>query len=531
MDAVMTRPRAPLPRRSLGPIVEEWMARNLVDFVTGEPLILTDEQSHFLWNFYALDDSGRFRYDRAAMVRARGTGKSPFAAYLAAAELCGPVRFSRWDAEGFPIAKAEASPDVAVFAVTLEQCRPIFDALVSCWTERAIAQYGLDIQKTQITKTAFPRGKARMLPNNPRAIRGFRLSFALCEEASEWVQTNQGHDAMIRIRANLVKHTPIAGRLVEMCNPYVPGEDSVAERTHIAWMKQSARPEVRTSILYDWRAAPDGVDLSDPVSLRAGLIAAAGDATWLDIDSLMGLMADSSVRPETFRREHLAQLITAEDSVLSSESYGQCTLGTLRPLQSGDTVALGFDGSLSHDGTALVAFRMADRSFHLLHYDEPDPQVPDWRIDEVAVDEVVRSALAIYNVVAFHSDVHPFDGWVAGWERDFGHTMEADATPAHPIAKDMRTDLRGLTFSFMALVNEIEAGRVIFPESDLIKYHWLNAKRRENRHGFSFGKITRNSTLRVDIVAACLLAHIAGNKYLDTQSVAPEPTSITALSW
>lgn len=530
MDSVLTRPRAPDARDTLGPQVEEWMAENLVDFVTGDPLILTEEQSHFLWNLYRIDDHGRFVFDRAALVRARGTGKSPIAAYLAAAELCGPVRFGGWDEDGFPIGIPESAPLVQVIATTLAQCRPIFDALVSCWSEDALSRYALEISKEIVTKAALPRGKAVMVPNSPRALRGPRPSCVFIEESSEWVATNGGHEAMIRIRSNLAKHAPVPGRPIELCNPYNPGEDSLAERTHLAWVKQTSKPGARVSILYDWRAAPDGIDLANREEVIAGLRAAAGDATWLDVEHLADMLQDTSVLPATFRREHLAQLVTAEDSVLHPDHYNQCEDPTLRPLSPGDRIALGFDGSLSGDGTALVALRIEDLSFHLLHYDEPDPLTPDWRIDEGVIDQVVRSALATYKVVGYGSDVHPFDSWVYGWERDFGHTMAVEATSkAHPIARDMRTDLRGLTFSFMALVNEIESGRVVFSENNMMRIHWMNAKRRPNTHGFSFGKVTRHSTRRVDIVAASLLAYIVASKYLAIQPESPQ--RITAKSW
>jgi uncharacterized membrane protein (DUF2068 family) len=64
-----------------------------------------------------------------------------------------------------------------------------------------------------------------------------------------------------------------------------------------------------------------------------------------------------------------------------------------------------------------------------------------------------------------------------------------------------------------------------------MKSHWLNAKRAENRFGFSFRKETKNSTKRVDIVAACLMAYLVAQLIEAKGIEETKPRRGGALTW
>lgn len=511
MTAVRIRPDLPPADRTLGWQIAAWMIDNLVHGVTGDPLEVDGEMLDFLLVFYAIDENGKWLYDRAALRRARGTGKSPIGADIACAELCGPVRFGGWDDDGQPLAVPEPSPWVQVIATSMEQTKPVMDIARASFSDRAIEKYGLIIGVEAIVKTipvdGGGKGRLQAMPNNFRSLRGPRPTHVTADEVSEWVSSNGGHEAMVRIFSNLAKNPGGRARLVELCNAFVPGEDSHAERTHKAYLKQMASFG-RSRILYDSLEADPALRLDVMSELRTAIEQARGDAVWLDVDRLVAQALDGGTSPSVFRREHLNQLLSSEDSLISAQLYDELAQD-VPPLRMDDPITLGFDGSLSGDGTALVAFRLSDRSFHVLFYEEPDPLVKDWRIDEEAVDETVRAHFENRPVQAAACDVHPFESWVYAWERDYGSGMHAKASPAGMIIRDNRSDLRNLTFLTEALVNEIESRKIRFAPSAEGWQHWANAKRRLNRHGFSFGKVTKSSTNRVDIVAASLMAYSA----------------------
>lgn len=507
MPGVRTRPREPDPNRTLGWGCYAWMIEHLVHGITGMPLELNDETLHFLLCFYALDDDGGWVYDRAAMRRARGTGKSPTLGNIANNELCGPARFAGWDRRdeyGNLLGISTPAPWVQIVATTVEQTRPIFDIAATAWTEESIDKYGLTIGKESIIKSAWPSGRLDRIPNNPRSLRGPRPTAVFADEVSEWVHGNGGHEAMVRIRSNLAKDPSGAARLVEAGNAFVPGEDSHSERTHQAFWDQTERTGT-SSILLDSLEAEPHLKLYVEAELREAITQAKGDSD-LHVDRLVTTAMDPSISPSQFRREHLNQLLADEDSLISAQLFDELSAG-VRPLGEEDAFTLGFDGSLTGDGTAIVAYRLSDRTFHLLAYWEPNPQEPEWRIDEEAVDQAMRAYLERSGLRGSACDVHPFESWVYAWERDYGQRMQARISSAGMLICDNRSNIRELTHANMALVNEIESKRVGFHPSSRMRQHWANAKRRLNPHGFSFGKETRMSRKRVDIVAACLNAY------------------------
>lgn len=515
MPAVRTMPPLPKDTHTLGWQIADWMVDNLVHGVTGEPLELTDEALDFILCAYAVDDDGRWLYDRAALRRARGTGKSPLAAALACAELCGPVRFGGWDEDGHAIGVPEPAPWVQVIAITMEQTKPIMDIARASFSEEAIIKYGLTIGIEAIVKTnsvgGGGPGRLAAIPNNPRALRGPRPTAVFADEVSEWVASNGGHEAMVRITSNLAKNPGGRARLFEFCNAFNPGEDSRAEQTYQAHVQQMDKNGV-SRILYDALEADPALRLTVDAELREAIRQAAGDAFWLDIDRLVNQARDGGTTATVFRREHLNQILSSDDSLISLQLFD--TLGQgVAPLSQSDAITLGFDGSLSGDGTALVAYRLSDRSFHLLQYweppEKPDPNSPAWRIDEEAVNDTFRAYMENANVVAAACDVHPFESWVYQWEKDYGQKMQAKVSPAGNLIRDNRSDQRNLTYLCEALVNEIESKKIHFYPTFTMRTHWANAKRRLNRWGFSFGKITKSSTKRVDIVAASLMAYAA----------------------
>lgn len=525
---IRIRPDEPGWKRTLGDAVIEWAMKNLVHAITGEPWVPLPEHERFLLTYYAIDENGRWVYNQAYMRRARGTGKSPLAAVIAAIELCGPCRFGGWNEDGSPIAIPEPAPLIWIMATSVYQTKPIFEILTSSFSEEAIAEYGLTFGVETVIKSGKNKGRVDVVANNPRGLRGARLSCALVDETSELVDGNRGHDSIKRINGNLRKKPGGTARRVDMSNAFVPGEDSVAERVTEDWSKQMQKWGY-SHILLDSLEAHPKLDLGNQAQLREAIRQAAGDATWLDIETLVraALMPGEGV--SEFRREHLNQITSEEDSLIHAHVYDAQAIAA--PLEPGDRITLGFDGSLSGDGTAIVAFRLSDRSFHLLHYQEPTKD-PDWRVDEEQVDEEFRLFMDRYTVWGAACDVYPFESWVYAWNRDFGETMKVAASTKGPLVRDNRSERKDLTLGCMSLVGEIESGKILFAQNSYgMKTHWLNAKRSENRYGFSFRKETKNSTKRVDIVAACLMAYLIAEKIELANIQEEKPKRARSHSW
>jgi phage terminase large subunit-like protein len=413
-------------------------------------------------------------------------------------------------------------------ATSVEQTRPIFDIVAGSWNDEAIAKFGLEIGKEAIVKTGPNRGRLAVIANSPRTLRGARPTAVFVDETSELVDGNHGHESIRRINGNLDKNPGGRARRLDLSNAFVPGEDSVAEKTMFDWSEQKAAWGY-SHILLDSLEANPALRLDDEDELREAIRQAAGDATWLDVERLVRAAKRPGQPVSVFRREHLNQITSEEDSLISAQNYD--TQAKAEPLQKGDRVTLGFDGSLSGDGTALVAYRFSDRSFHVLHYQEPPKDADDWRVDEEEVDAVFRKAMTDYSVWGAACDVHPFESWVLAWNRDFGDKMKVPASTLGAVIRDNRSARRDLTLGCESMVGEIESEKLIFEKNNFrMRSHWLNAKRAENSYGFSFRKATKSSTKRVDIVAACLMAYLIAQR-IESANIQEKVRRGTAMSW
>lgn len=476
----------------------------------GRPLRLTREQLRIGLRWYEIDGSGRFVRRRGVLRRMKGWGKDPFAAALVWFEACGRCRVV-----GGTLAQHPA-PWIQVAAVSREQTRNTMTLLGPMLSADAIAEFNVDLGKEII----YVRGTGRIeaVTSSPRALEGGRPSFVVKNETQHWIDANQGVEMSRAINRNLGKSRDGAARSLAIQNAHIPGEGSVAELDYEAWQAiETGRSTA--NLYYDATEAPADTDLSDPVSLRAGLAAARGDSAWLDIDRLVEEILDPTTPVEVSRRFYLNQVVAASDALVSATEWdGLDSSDRLRP---GDQITLGFDGGKTDDATALVAVRVRDRLAQPIGiWQAPDgPAGRDWEIDRPLVDGVVRNTLAEFDVVAFFADVALWESYVDQWSLDFRNQLRVRASVRSVVGWDMRGGTKDLTLGNEALVGAVLDGKLPHtagrPLDRLMRAHVLNARRRLNSYGLSFGKEHRESARKVDGWAALLLADMARTRYLD----------------
>lgn len=484
----------------------------------GAPFRLTPEQLNFVLWFYAVDERGRFRYRRAVLRRSKGWGKSPFLGALCLVELCGPVRFGGWDASGEPVGVPHPMPWINLAGVSETQTQNTMSVVLSMLENApAVEDYGLDIGLTRI----FAPGGGRLTPITASSStqEGARPSFAVMDETHHWTESNGGWKLARVIRRNLAKSRDGSARSIETTNAHAPGEDSVAESSY---MDHLAITEGRTrsnGLLYDSREAPGHVDLADPDLLLEGLAAAYGDASWVDLERIREEVYDPSTPPEESRRFYLNQIVAAADSWVSPAEWDANEVEDLASLKvaspgkwrEGDTVTLGFDGSLTDDSTALVAARISDGAPFLLGlWEKPaGPAGLGWEVDKPTVRGYVANAFATLDVVAFFSDVAYWETDTDAWRDEYAERLLVKATTRHAVQWDMRAHQADTVRAVEALNRAIVDGEAPHNGDAALRRHVLNARRRPNRWGVSFGKETRESPKKVDALAAYVLARMA----------------------
>lgn len=471
----------------------------------GDPLHLTAEQARFVLDWYAIDPAGRWVYRRGQLRRAKGWGKSPLTAALALVELCGPCRFDGWDANANPVAAPHPMPWIVLAGVSEEQTLNTM-SLLAPMVEGSDLADGLDIGITRI----YAKSGGRLHPISASAAtqEGARPSAVYLDETHHWLGNNGGHKLAEVIRRNLAKSRDGAARALELTNAHQPGFDSVAERTHLAWMAQQEGRTRGAGILLDSREAPADTDLADEHSLRDGLTYAYGDSTWVDLDRFVAEVWDPGTPVEVSRRFYLNQLVAAADSwVAPAEWDANATEGLV--LEADDPITLGFDGGRSDDSTALVACRILDGAVFLLGlWEKPEgPAGDQWTVDRGQVRDMVDNTFGLYDVVAFAADEALWQSDIDVWAQSYRDRLRIKATTKHPIGMYM-SDNAELVRSVEALHTAIVHRTVPHTGDPRLARHVHNARRRPNRWGVSFGKEHRESPRKVDALAAMVLARM-----------------------
>jgi hypothetical protein len=515
--------------KTLGIGVVRWIHAHLLQpdgDDAGEPFRLTPEQVNFLLWWYAVDDNGRFIYRRGVLRRSKGWGKSPFTGAICLAELCGPVRFAHWDDTGRPVGKAHSMPWVVVAGVSETQTENTFAAIrAMCEDSDLVETVGLDVGMTRILTPSG--GKIVPITASSSSQEGARPSFAVMDEPHHWTKSNGGHKLARVIRRNLAKSRDGSARAIETTNAHEPGEESIAEFSYLTFLAIKEGRTKGKGLLYDSRTAPSlsTEQMADEKLLRATLAAVYGDATWIDLDRLVEEIYDQDTTPEDARRFYLNEIVAAADSWVSPDEWDANKRPEIDPLTNDQPITLGFDGGLTDDSTALVAVRVSDGApFLLAIWEKPEgPAGAGWQVPKDQARDAVDWAFGHLDVVAFFSDVAYWETDVDRWRDMYGERLLLKATTRHAVAWDMRGHLADTTRETESLHRAITDGECPWGPhrindgrdgAEILRRHVLNARRRPNRWGLSFGKESRESPKKVDALAALLLARMARTRVL-----------------
>ncbi len=506
MEARRTLPPE-LPETTLGYEVAAWMEawlRSPAD--PADPLRLTDEQARFLAHWYAVGPDGRWVYRRGVLRRPKGWGKDPLCACICWAELLGPVRFDGLDAHGDPVGRPPEWPSVLVGAVSETQTRTTTDLLAPTASDALIDAYSVDISERRVYAEVGGR-KARLRPvtASARSAEGGRPTAFISNETQHWLSSNGGHAMSSVIRRNLAKAPDGAARELSITNAHEPGEESVAELDDEAWAEQQRAGG--GDILLDTvePLLPDGFDMADDGQLAAAIAIPYGGSYWVDIDRVVADVRDPQQSPAHAQRFYMNLLVAGADRWLgpSEVDAAYADLG-VPPAES--SISIGFDGSWSHDSTAVVATTMDGAWQWCAGLWEKDEADPAWRVDKAEVNAVIAALFDRYRVSRLYADP-------AFWSRD---TAEWEGRWPEQVAEFWMTGARALKAAraYMAYRAAIRQREVSFggPFSDAFRRHLLNAVEKPYQVHVDAGELhtirkqSRHSTRRIDIAVAATLS-------------------------
>ena len=598
-----------MPEFTLGWQVIHWVERNLLND-EGQPFQLTDEQKRLLLWWYAVDERGRFVYRKGILQRLKGWGKDPFAAVLAAVEFVGPCRFAGWLTvdrpdlgliAGDPLGKEHPRAWIQVAAVSKDQTVNTMALFPGLFSRECIKEHQINMGKEIIYAHGGQR-RIQAVTSSPRALEGGRPTLVIKNETHHWLQNNEGHAMASVIDRNATKSKDGQSRTLSITNAYEPSEGSVAQREREAWEDEQAGLSINTGVLYDSIEAgkdalmalpkkptgevdedgnPVEIDpTEDEIKAYIGAIVNAirGDASWLDVDSIVGAILDKANDVSESRRFYYNQVVAAEDAWLdpaairaavspamreSMADNADIRTGWLMVLPS-DPVVLFLDCSKSQDSTALVGCRLDDGYvFTVGVWQRPPGERGDkWLAPREEVDSRLIECMGFgtredgtvddngrFNVVAFWGDPsHALDDedgsryWDAlfdRWHQRYKHRLQLWAHRGehrqHAVMWDMTSPERHHTFVDAAErfneeienLNDIEMYEPLF-EIDghpALVRHLANAKRYPTKWGTSLWKGAREGTKKIDLavaaVGARMVRRMMTNKGLEEEEQAP----------
>ncbi|QPB09605.1 terminase large subunit [Streptomyces phage Spernnie] len=494
-----------LPKRTLGWQIAGWCAEYL-QAENGGPWKFTREQLRFVLHWYAVDENGRFTNRKGVLQRMKGWGKDPLLAVLCLVELVGPSRFSHWYEAGEPVGIPHPRAWVQVTAVNQSQTTNTMALIPSLMTDHFKAKYGVKDGAVLIRANG---GKARLeaVTSSYRALEGKRTTFTLLNETHHWVSGNNGHKMYETIDGNATKQD---SRYLAITNAYLPGEDSVAERMRESFNKILEGRMVDIGFMYDSIEAHPKTPLT-AVALRIVIPKIRGDAVWLNVDSIIQSVMDATIAPSRSRRMWLNQIVAEEDAIYGPAEWDGL-VDDSKTLKPGDEIVLGFDGGKSSDATALIALRVRDMcAFVLGVWEKPDgPKGEDWTVPRSDVDSEVHEAFRLFDVRAFFADVALWESYIADWSETYGAGLSVSSPSGKDaIGWDMRGSQKTVTLAHERLMRSIFDAKLAHDGDLTLRRHVLNARRRTNNYGISFGKESKDSPRKIDAYAALMLAHEA----------------------
>ncbi|MFB9776126.1 hypothetical protein [Brevibacterium otitidis] len=521
---------------TLGWSVIDWITENLAapDRLEYEPLIPYAEQEDFILRFYEIDPAtGRRKIRRGVLSRPRGWGKSPIVGAIMAAEALGNVVFDGWDANGQPVGKPWASivtPLVQVAAVSEDQTRNTWSALLEMLEGPVVDNYpGLEPMSSFVN---LPRGWMRFITSSGTSVKGARTVFSALDQTESWFSSNGGHKLHETMDSNAAK---MGGSYIETPNAFVPGTDSVAERTASYWAQIQEGTAKATGLYYDHREAPADTDLADRESLTLGLRIAYGDAAkhpdgcliheppcppgHADLESRIQSMWDPTKDVQVSRADWLNQITHASDSWLSKPEV-IAAVDMMKTVDATEPIVLGFDGSRGRvkghaDATAIIGCRVSDgHLFEIGIWEQPKNFTPTkdepfWQVPVDEVELVLHNTFRDYRVVGLYADPSGWASNVAAWEAKYGHRLRVKSKRDAPMTMWPRG--KGIQIAeYVKKFHDAVVNRECSIDgSSVFVRHLLNARRRHKTSGVLLYKSFPESPDKIDAAYAAVMAWTA----------------------
>lgn len=431
------------PWPTLGPqvcqFIEEYLVHGPGDLL-GEEVELNDEQRAWIYRMYEVQpqfldgrkggrsaktrnpEAGKRRFERCVLSLRKGSSKTEFAAWIAAAELHpeGPVRCDGFDARGEPVGRGVVDPYIPMISSSEEQTEELaYGALRRILEESELAG-DFDIGLERIVRRGGD-GKAEAVSASPNSRDGARTTWQHADETHRLI-SDQHRRAWNTMLANMAKRPRADPWALETTTAPEPGGGSVAEATMNFARKVAEEGKGGAPRLFFYhREAGSHHDLKTDKGLRAAILEASGPyiAKWTDAGRIMQRFRDPDSDPAYAERVWLNRSVQAADRAFDVGRWKELVRpGYLVPAKA--MITVGFDGSRYDDATGLVGTELdSGHQWVLGVWERPETQ-KNWEVPVEEVDATVADAFDRWTVVRMYCDPPKWESWVSAWAGRYG---------------------------------------------------------------------------------------------------------------
>ncbi|MCX5601615.1 phage terminase family protein [Streptomyces phaeochromogenes] len=430
---------------SLGWLVGEWIEQHCVipdGDHAGEAYRLTDEMWTFLAHHYRLrigaepgQRAPAFRYRRSQLVRPQKWGKGPFSGALICGEGVGPVLFLDW-AEGGevydcrdygcgcgwvweyepgdPMGRPWPTPLIQIAANSEDQTANVYSALQPMIELGPLADLIPDTGDTRINLPGG--GRIDPVTSRARTRLGQRVTFVVQDETGLWTVSSGMVQVAETQRRGLAG---MGGRSVETTNSWDPSEDSVAQRTAEARVKDIYRDHKLADPRLQYKLKADRKKIH-----RVVYGDSAGRGGWVDLDAIEGEAAEL-IEKDLAQAERFFgnRVVSGTGSWLERAVWD--LRAQPREVPDGTRIVLGFDGSDVDDWTGFRAETLDGYQWTPTYGPDQlptvwDPADYDGQVPRLEVDAALDELMNRYEVVRGYFDPPYWETEVDTWADRYG---------------------------------------------------------------------------------------------------------------
>lgn len=423
----------------------DWIEAHCVipdGFRKGEEFRLYDYQFSYLAGFYSVKPTAKwvpenpilapaFVNRRGILVGPQKVGKNPLIAAQVCLEGVGPALFAGWAGKddgyacadwgcgcgweyayepGEPKGMLWPTPLIQITAFSQESTDNTYDALRPMIEEGPLSDV---ITKTGEEFIRLPGGgRIDTVTSSAQSRLGQRVTFVPQDEVGIWTAANKMDKVATTQYRGLAG---MGGRASLTTNKWDPGERSVAQREWESKAKDVLRVDLAPPKNPTFRTRKARMRVFRTVYPSDTLKENGGHVDLASIDAEFVAMAEYD---EPQARRFFGNLEQAgHGSAVDPEQWKK--LEKVRALEPGELIALGFDGSVSDDCTALVAVTADGHHVPIRIWTRP-PDTPDWRVPRTEVDEVIAATFATYKVGLMYCDEPKWWSEIERWQTTYG---------------------------------------------------------------------------------------------------------------